>query len=100
MSDLVVYDRERRLYLALNRAGDAYHVIQPAQAWDPRVGDDLVRVGELVCSCQGGTFRGVCYQTQAAVELESAAADEAAAPSWLGRTIAPETELEKAAARG
>lgn len=96
---LIVFDRERRLYLGLNRAGDAYHVIQPAQLWDPRVGDGKVLAGELVCTCEGGTFRGVCYQTQRAIELEIAAADQAAAPSWM-RTPAPETELEKMAARG
>lgn len=99
MNGLVVYDRERRLYLGLNRAGDAYHVIQPARPWDPRVGDGKVLVGELVCDCEGGTFHGVCYQTQLAVELETAEADAAAAPRWM-RPVAPETELERAAARG
>lgn len=96
--DLVVFDRERRVYLGLNRAGDAYHMIQPAQIWDPRVGDGKVLVGELVCTCQGGTFHGTCYQIQIAIELEIAAADAAALPRWA--EVAAETELERAAARG
>lgn len=97
--ELVVLDRERRLYAGLNREGTAWHVIQPAQLWDPRVGDGLVVVGQLVCSCQGGTFRGVCYRTKEARAFEARQADQAAAPSWLREPV-PETELEKAATRG
>lgn len=96
---LVVLDATRRLYAGLNHEGTAWHVIQPAQVWDPRVADGLRKVGQLVCTCQGGTFHGSCYRTKQAEDLERRMADEDAAPAWL-RKVAPESELEKAAARG
>jgi hypothetical protein len=97
--ELVVLDRERRLYAGTNRDGTGWHVIQPARPDDPRVGDGLRQAGQLVCTCAGGTFRGTCYRTVEAERFEAERADHAAAPTWL-REPAPETELEKAATRG
>lgn len=97
---LVVLDADRRLYAALSRDGSTYHLIQPARLDDPRVGDGLRQAGQLVCTCQGGTFHGTCYRTKEAERFEGEQADQAAAPSWLAARVAPETELEKAAARG
>lgn len=79
---LIVVDGARRLYVALNRAGNAYHLIQPARAWDPRVVDGKVAEGSLVCTCEGGTFHGRCYQTVAAEALEREL--DADPPAWMG----------------
>lgn len=68
---LVVLDAARRVYAGLNRAGDAWHLIQPARPDDPRVGDGLRRPGELVCCCAGGTFRGTCYRVAEAEAFEA-----------------------------
>lgn len=96
---LVILDATRRLYAGLNREGTGWHVIQPARLDDPRVGDGLRQAGQLVCTCAGGTFRGTCYRTEQAERFEGQMADQEAAPSWL-REPAPETETERAAARG
>jgi len=59
-------DPARRTWLALNRAGDGYHVVTACQPGDFLVRDGLRRVGELTCSCEGGRFRGTCYVVKAA----------------------------------
>lgn len=70
-------DLERRTFVALNRAGDGYHLVAPADPGDVRVtgrylradgdvGTPKVAVGDLVCSCKGGLVRGTCYVTEAA----------------------------------
>lgn len=71
-------DLKRRTFVALNRAGDGYHLVAPADAGDVRVtgrylradgdvGEPKVRAGELVCTCKGGLVRGSCYVTEAAL---------------------------------
>lgn len=97
---LVVLDADRRLYAGLSRDESYYHLIQPAQ-FDVTDGDgNIVRpAGMLACTCRGFQAHGHCYQATAAIDFEGEQADQAAAPSWL-RPVAPETELEKAAARG
>lgn len=67
-------DPARRTWLALNRGGDAYHVVTPAGPDDFIVRDGLRRAGELTCSCDGGRFRGTCYVAKAAEALEAAPA--------------------------
>lgn len=62
-------DPARRTFLALNRAGDSYHYVSPAEPDDRRVADGLVVAGALVCTCEGGRFRGSCYQVTAAQKL-------------------------------
>jgi hypothetical protein len=98
---LVVLDADRRLYAGLSHDESYYHLIQPTQfaIVDPNTDEVLRTAGALACTCRGFQSHGHCYQTQLAIELEIAKADQAAAPSWLGR-VAPETELERAAARG
>lgn len=59
----VFADLERRVFLALNRAGDSYHYVHPVDAQDRRVLDGLATPGILVCECAGGRYRGSCYQT-------------------------------------
>ena len=71
-------DLERRTFVALNRAGDGYHLIAPVREDDPRCqpresadGEELeplLRPGDLGCSCKGGTYRGACYATAAALD--------------------------------
>lgn len=97
---LVVLDAGRRLYVGLSRDQSYYHVIAPTQ-FDLTDGDgDVVRpAGTLECRCRGFQAHGHCYYTTAAIAFEGQQADHRAAPSWL-REPAPETELEKAAARG
>ena len=97
---LMVVDASRRLYVGLSRDASYFHLVQPRQ-FDIEDGDGNVvaRAGELECRCRGFLSHGHCYMATAAVAFEGEAADQAAAPSWL-RPVAPETELEKAAARG
>lgn len=69
-------DHERRTFVALNRAGDGYHLVHPVAADDIRVtgyiggtGMDIppkVAEGDLVCECRGGRFHGTCYAVKAA----------------------------------
>lgn len=96
---LVVLDADRRLYAALSHDESYYHLIRPLRAEDYQVRDGLKHVGELGCDCIGFNTHGHCYQAAAAIAFEGELADQAAGPTWLGR-VAPETELEKAAARG
>lgn len=97
---LAVLDAGRRLYVGLSRDGSYYHVITPTH-FDLTDQDDVVirPAGTLECRCRGFQAHGHCYQTAAAIAFEGQQADQAAAPTWL-REPAPETELEKAAARG
>lgn len=78
-TDLVVLDADRRLYAGLARDGSYYHVVQPARRDDPRVGDGLRRAGQLVCSCNGGMFRGTCYRVEEAERFEA----HMDGPVWL-----------------
>ena len=70
-SGLFIFDAERRTYLALNRAGDAYHLIRPADAEDPLVRDGRVEVGDLICTCPGGRYGRGCYRLEEARAWES-----------------------------
>lgn len=98
---LVVLDGTRRLYAGLSRDESYYHLVQPRQ-FDIEDGDGNVvaKAGELECRCRGFLSHGHCYMAAAAIAFEGEQADQAAAPSWLATRVAPETELEKAAARG
>ena len=99
---LVVLSARLRLYVGLSRDGSYFHVIQPTQfdLVDHDTDEVLRPAGTLACTCRGFTSHGHCYQATAAIAFEGQMADEAAAPSWMGRPVAPETDLEKAAARG
>lgn len=98
---LVILDAGRRLYAGLSRNGSYWHVVTPSQVeihHDET--DEVIRgIGQLFCTCKGGTFHGSCYRLEQAVAFEAGDADRLAAPAWM-RDIAPETELERAAARG
>ena len=98
---LAVLDATRRLYAGLSRDGSYYHVIVPSQfdLVDHNTDEVIRPAGTLECRCRGFLSHGHCYMASAAIALEGQQADQAAAPSWL-REPAPETELEKAAARG
>jgi hypothetical protein len=82
-------DPARRTWLALNRSGDAYHVVTPTPDDAQLITDGLRHKGQLSCSCAGGRYRGSCYVTVAceAIELIETAADAAVAgdpePSWF-----------------
>jgi hypothetical protein len=97
---LVVLDAERRLYVGLSRDGSYYHLIRPLRPEDYRVREELGKAGQLACDCVGFSSHGHCYQAALAIAHEGRARDEAAAPKWMRRAIAPETELETAARRG
>jgi hypothetical protein len=89
---------EYRLYIGLSRDGSYLHVIAPRQA-DVQDSDGIVvhAIGELACTCAGGTFHGSCYRLRQAEAYEKGDAIEEA---WFGVPIAPETELERMATRG
>jgi hypothetical protein len=89
---------EHRLYVGLARDGSYLHVIAPRRA-DVQDADGIVvhAIGELACNCAGGIFHGSCYRLRQAEAYEQGDAVEEA---WFGVPIAPETELERAAARG
>jgi hypothetical protein len=72
-----------RIFLALNRAGDAYHIVHPVDAADRRVLDGLVTPGLLVCECVGGRYRGSCYQV-AKAESRLREAGQSAVADWIG----------------
>jgi hypothetical protein len=63
-------DPARRTWLALSKDGARYHFVHPIEAGDFRVRDELRRVGELTCECEGGRFRGSCYVVAAAEAIE------------------------------
>ena len=77
-------DPARRTWLALNRDRTAYHFVHPIEADDFRVRDELRRVGELTCECEGGRFRGTCYVVKAAEEGPwPVEATPTAEPTWF-----------------
>lgn len=73
-------DPARRTWLALNRAGDAYHVVTPTPDDAQLITDGLRHKGQLSCSCAGGRYRGTCYVTVACEAIE---AGPAAEPTWF-----------------
>jgi hypothetical protein len=86
MSPPVVFafaDPARRTWLALNRAGDAYHVVTPTPDDAQLITDGLRRQGQLSCSCAGGRYRGSCYVTVACEALEATPVATSAEPSWF-----------------
>ena len=95
---LHILSTEHRLYVGLARDGSYLHVISPSRA-DVQDADGIVvhAIGELACNCAGGIFHGSCYRLRQAEAYEAGDAIEEA---WFGVPIAPETEIEKAAARG
>lgn len=98
---LVVVSRRHRVYLGQSRAGDYAHVVAPAQTELTDVDGVVVRpIGALACNCRGGVFHGRCYRLDQAEAHERGATDGAEEAWFGGRAIAPESELEKAAARG
>jgi len=77
-------DPARRTWLALNRAGDAYHVVTPTPDDAQLITDGLRRQGQLSCTCAGGRYRGSCYVTVAVEAIEAAPRTTSAA-----QTIGP-----------
>jgi hypothetical protein len=75
-------DPARRTWLALNRAGDAYHVVTPTPDDAQLITDGLRHKGQLSCSCAGGRFRGTCYVVVSCEAIESAARP-ATEPTWF-----------------
>ena len=97
---LVVLDAERRLYAGLSRDESYYHVLQPALfALTDGDGNVVRPTGTLECRCRGFQSHGHCYVAAVAIALEARQADQAAMPE-IFREPAPETELERAGARG
>jgi hypothetical protein len=96
---LVVLDAAHRLYAGLSRDESYYHVVQPTQfdLVDHNTDEILRPAGTLVCTCRGFQSHGYCYQAAAAIAFEGAKPDPL--PAFL-RQVAPETELERLAARG
>jgi hypothetical protein len=88
-------DPARQTWLALSKDGARYHYVHPIEAGDFRVRDELRRVGELTCECEGGRFRGTCYVAKAAEAAESAAQAERTA-AWDARPDALEDPFAKA----
>jgi hypothetical protein len=73
-------DPARRTWIALNRAGDAYHVVTPTPDDAQLITDGLRHKGQLSCSCAGGRYRGSCYVTVACEAIE---AGPSAEPTWF-----------------
>jgi hypothetical protein len=73
-------DPARRTWLALNRAGDAFHVVTPTPDDAQLITDGLRHKGQLSCSCAGGRYRGTCYVTVACEAIE---AGPDAEPTWF-----------------
>jgi sugar lactone lactonase YvrE len=71
-------DPERRTWLSLNRAGDAFHVVTPTPDDAQLITDGLRRQGQLSCTCAGGRYRGTCYVTKACEAIENEARRETA----------------------
>lgn len=63
-------DPARRTWLALNRAGDAFHIVTPTPDDAQLITDGLRHKGQLSCSCAGGRYRGTCYVTVACEAIE------------------------------
>lgn len=96
---LVILDASRRLYVGLSHDEAYWHIVRPLRPEDFRVQAGKASVGELTCECVGGQTHGTCWRLKEAIAFEAGDADRLAAPRWM-RDIAPETELERAAARG
>ena len=64
-------DPARRTWLALNRAGDAFHIVTPTPDDAQLITDGLRHKGQLSCSCAGGRYRGTCYVTVACEAIEA-----------------------------
>lgn len=96
---LIVLSAKLRLYAGLSHGGSYYHLIRPLRDEDYQVRNEGARIGTLACDCVGFATHGKCYMASAAIAFEGQRADEAVAPTWL-RSVAPETETERAAARG
>jgi hypothetical protein len=75
-------DPARRTWLALNRAGDGYHVVTPTPDDAQLITDGLRHKGQLSCSCAGGRYRGTCYVVVSCEAIESAARPTAE-PTWF-----------------
>lgn len=82
-SALVILDARRRVYAGLSRGGDYWHLISPSQ-YEIRDedGNPTRNVGDLFCTCKGGTFRGTCYRTKEAEVFEGT---EREAVQWMPR---------------
>lgn len=91
--DLHVLSARFRLYVGLSRDGGYLHVVSPAVQLLDQDGNIVRPDGALACTCRGGTYHGSCYRLKQAEALERGEAD---VDVW----VAPETELELAAARG
>ncbi len=83
---LVIASAARREYLALSRDGTYVHHVRPARLDEPIVGDGLRVADELTCDCNGGRFRGTCYQVMNAELFERGQADAVAIP-WLDSRV-------------
>lgn len=90
---LHVLSLEHRLYVGLSRDGSYLHVVSPQIELTDADGNVVRVAGTLGCICKGGVFHGSCYRTKQGEALERGEAD---VDVW----VAPETELEMAAARG
>lgn len=82
-------DPARRTWLALNRGGDAYHVVTPTPDDAQLITDGLRHKDQLSCSCAGGRYRGTCYVTVACEALEAAPRPSAATNSRGSATNEP-----------
>lgn len=86
MSGPVVFvfaDPPRRTWLALNSAGDGYHVVTPTPDDAQLIVDGLRHVGQLSCTCAGGRYRGSCYVTKEAEAIEELRQQAPAEPTWF-----------------
>lgn len=97
-AQLHILSHQFRLYVGLSRGGEYLHVIAPRQTESFDADGNVVQpAGALACNCKGGVWHGDCWRLRQAIAYE---AGEAIEELWFGDVVAPETELEKAAARG
>lgn len=69
---LMVLDATRRAYAGLSRDAAYWHLVHPAQVDMVNAENAVIRsVGQLVCGCKGGQFRGTCYRVQEAEAFEA-----------------------------
>lgn len=83
---LVVLSSQHRLYAARRAKGNGFHVVQPAQLDDPRVGDGKVAAGSLICVCPAGAFGRICWAARLAIAFEQSTPIERI--PWLDAPIA------------
>lgn len=69
--ELIVLSLELRTYASLSSKGGRFHLLQPAVAADPRVGDGKRLAGELVCTCEAGLMGRLCWATKFAEAFEA-----------------------------